>query len=64
MRVGGAAIGYSILGTCRLLGLNPVAYLSDVVPTLARGVEREDLAALMPKAWPLAHPESALEPLR
>ena len=59
-----AAIAYSILGTCRLLGLNPVAYLSDVVPKLARGVAREDLAALMPKAWLLAHPEAAMAPLR
>ena len=64
MRVGGAAIAYSILGTCRLLGLNPLAYVSDVVPTLARGVEREDLAALMPNAWLLAHPEAALVPVR
>lgn len=59
-----AAIAYSILGTCRLLGLNPVAYLSDIVPALARGVEREDLAALMPKAWLLAHPAAAMAPLR
>jgi transposase len=59
-----AAIAYSILGTCRLLGLNPVTYLSDIVPTLARGVEREDIAALMPKAWLLAHPEAAMAPLR
>lgn len=59
-----AAIAYSILSTCRLLGLNPVSYLSDIVPALARGVERDDLAALMPKAWLLAHPEAALAPLR
>jgi transposase len=59
-----AAIAYSILGTCRLLGANPVAYLSDVVPKLARGVERDGLAALMPKAWLLKHPATALAPLR
>lgn len=59
-----AAIAYSILGTCRLLGLNPVAYLSDIVPTLARGVAREDIAALMPKAWLQAHPAAAMPPLR
>lgn len=58
-----AAIAYSILGTCRLIGLNPVAYLSDIVPTLARGVEHHELAALMPKAWKLAHPEAAMAPL-
>jgi transposase len=59
-----AAIAYSILGSCRLLGLNPVTYLADIVPTLTRGVERDDLAALMPKAWLLAHPEAAVAPLR
>lgn len=58
-----AAIAYSILGTCRLLGLNPVTYLGDIVPTLARGVQRDELAALMPKAWKLAHPEAAMPPL-
>lgn len=59
-----AAIAYSILGTCRLLGLNPVVYLSDIVPTLARGVECDDIAALMPKAWLLEHPAAAMAPLR
>lgn len=59
-----AAIAYSILGTCRLIGLNPVVYLNDVLPTLARGVELEQIAALMPKAWKLAHPSAALPPLR
>jgi transposase len=58
-----AAIAYSILGTCRLIGLNPVAYLSDIVPRLACGMERHELAELMPKAWKLAHPESAMAPL-
>lgn len=59
-----AAIAYSILGTCCLLGLSPVAYLSDIVPTLARGVERDDIAALMPKAWLHAHLAAAITPLR
>jgi transposase len=59
-----AAIAYSILGTCRLLGLNPVTYLSDIVPRLARGVDRDDISALMPKAWLLDHPAAAMAPLR
>ncbi len=58
-----AAIAYSVLGTCRLIGLNPVAYLSDVLPTLARGVELQDIPALMPKSWKLAHPDAAMAPL-
>lgn len=59
-----AAVAYSILGTCRLLGLNPVSYLSDIVPKLARGLERDDLAALMPKAWLRENPAAAMAPLR
>jgi transposase len=58
-----AAIAYSVLGTCRLIALNPVAYLTDVLPTLARGVELEHIPSLMPKAWKLAHPNAALRPL-
>lgn len=58
-----AAIAYSILGTCRLIGLNPIAYLSDVLPTLARGVDLEQIPVLMPMAWKLAHPNAALRPL-
>jgi transposase len=58
-----AAIAYSVLGTCRLIGLNPIAYLADVLPTLTRGVELDQIAGLMPKAWKLAHPSAALRPL-
>jgi hypothetical protein len=58
-----AAIAYSILGTCRLIGLNPVAYLSDILPTLARGVEFDQLASLMPKAWKLANPQATMPAL-
>ena len=47
-----AAIAYSVLGTCRLLGVNPIEYLADVLPRLARGiVPARDLPALMPAAW-------------
>lgn len=59
-----AAIAYSILGTCRLIGLNPVPYLGNVLPTLARGVDLEQIPSLMPKAWKLANPSAALSPLR
>jgi len=51
-----AAIAFSILATCDLCGVNPVAYLSDVLPKLARGIEEHEVAALMPKAWKLAQP--------
>ena len=49
-----AAIAYTILGCCRLLGVNPVAYLTDVLPKLARRVRLRDVHALMPARWKAA----------
>ena len=50
-----AAIAYSILGTCRLLDINPVDYLGDILPRLTRGIFiKRDLPAMMPAAWKAA----------
>ena len=50
-----AAIAYSILGTCLLLDVNPVEYLADVLPRLARGIAiARDVPAMMPAAWKAA----------
>jgi transposase len=46
-----AAIAYTILGSCRLLGVNPVAYLTDVLPRLGRRVRLRDMPGLMPARW-------------
>ncbi|MGH8308756.1 MAG: IS66 family transposase [Steroidobacteraceae bacterium] len=47
-----AAIAYTILSSCRLAGVNPLEYLADVLPILARGgVRPADAAALLPAAW-------------
>jgi transposase len=55
-----AAIAYSILATCNLLGINPTDYLADVLPQLARGVAiARDLPRLTPAAWKAARPASA-----
>jgi hypothetical protein len=43
-----AAIAYTILGSCRLVGVNPVAYLTDILPRLGRRVRLRDLPALLP----------------
>ena len=59
-----AAIAYSVLGTCRLLGLNPVTYLASVLPDLARGIELEQLPDFMPAAFKRAHPDAAMLPMR
>lgn len=46
-----AAIAYSILGCCALADVDPVAYLSDVLPRLARRIRLRDAPDLLPHAW-------------
>jgi hypothetical protein len=46
-----AAIAFTILGCCRIIGLNPVEYLADVLPRLARPVRLRDLPELLPHRW-------------
>jgi transposase len=54
-----AAIAYSVCATCNLLDINPVEYLGDVLPRLARGVASADIASLMPSAWKSARAPAA-----
>jgi len=54
-----AAIVMSILGSCRLAGVEPVAYLTDILPRLQRDGSKE-LAAMMPAAWAVANPSKLL----
>lgn len=49
-----AAIAYSILGSCRLAGVDPLAYLSDVLPRLTRRIRLLDLPQLLPSRWATA----------
>jgi transposase len=46
-----AAIAYSILGSCRLNGVNPIHYLADILPRMARGVSNSEIPSLLPAAW-------------
>lgn len=46
-----AAIAFTILGCCRIIGLNPVEYLADVFPRLARRIRLRDLPDLLPLRW-------------
>ena len=58
-----AAIAYSVLATCALLEVNPVEYLADVLPTLARGVAvPHDIPSLMPASWKAAHAAVPAQP--
>jgi transposase len=50
-----AAVAYTILGSCTLADVNPVEYLADVLPRLARGVViARDIPLLTPAAWKAA----------
>ena len=46
-----AAIIYTVLGSCKLLGLDPNAYLRDVFDKLANGWKSSQLEELLPKQW-------------
>lgn len=49
-----AAIAYTILGCCDLAGVDPVAYLAEVLPRLARGIRLCDAPDFLPHAWKAA----------
>lgn len=49
-----AAIAYSILGSCDLAKVDPVEYLGDILPRLARGIRLVDAPSLLPAAWKAA----------
>ncbi|HEX8113967.1 MAG TPA: hypothetical protein VF516_39820, partial [Kofleriaceae bacterium] len=42
-----AAIAYTILGSCRLAGVDPREYLADVLPRLTGRIRLVDLPALL-----------------
>jgi len=47
-----AAVIYTLLGCCALVDVDPEAYLTDVLPRLARGgVTLEQARALLPHRW-------------
>lgn len=46
-----AAIAYTILACCRLAGVNPVEYLRDMLPRLARRVRLAEIHDLLPARW-------------
>ena len=46
-----AAILYSVLGTCSLLGIDPYAYMRDVLERISRGWPGSRIRELLPEAW-------------
>ncbi|XXY47523.1 transposase domain-containing protein [Sorangium sp. So ce269] len=45
------AVGYTIFGSCRMHGVNPLAWATDVIGKLQAGCSRERLDELLPDAW-------------
>jgi transposase len=46
-----AANLYSLLRTCALWGVDPLAYLTDILPKLAKGWSQDRLPELLPGRW-------------
>ncbi len=50
-----AAIAYSVIASCELVGVNPAEYLADILPRLARdGLVLRDVRDLLPAQWKAA----------
>ncbi len=50
-----AAIAYTVISTCMLAGIDPLAYLTDVFQKLAAGWPHRRLDELLPPNWAAAH---------
>jgi transposase len=46
-----SAIIYSIIGSCRRQGIDPLAYLRDVLTRLPAMTNQDDLTPLLPSSW-------------
>jgi len=58
-----AAIAYTILGSCRLVGVDPREYLADVLPRLTGRIRLVDLPSLLPSRWALKRGQTFRQPL-
>ncbi len=54
-----AAIAFTILGCCRIAGVNPIEYLTAAFPILAGRVRLMDLPDLLPHRWKLRRDAAA-----
>jgi hypothetical protein len=58
-----AAVLYSVVGTCKHLGIDPFAYLRDVLPalfTLGESPGAGELADLLPDTWQTRRPRGTI----
>ena len=56
------AVLYTVLGTCRLLHLNPEAYLQWVLPKLGTGTNKTTAQGLLPHDFAALFPEHVYKP--
>jgi hypothetical protein len=49
---------YSVIWTARMHGVDPRAYIRDVLESIAAGWPQRELRALLPDAWLAAHPNA------
>jgi transposase len=45
------AVAYSVLGTCHMNGVNPLAYLTDIIEKLQNGWPKTRLDEILPDCW-------------
>jgi transposase len=55
-----AAIAFTILGCCKLADVNPVEYLADVLPRMARRIRLRDIPDLLPARWKERRPPQSV----
>lgn len=56
------AIGYTVLASCRMHGIDPLAWTIDVIRKLQDGWSRSRLDELLPDAWAKAPPADTTTP--
>lgn len=49
------AVAYSLLGSCHMLGINPLPYLTDVIDKVQNGWPVARIDELLPDVWAAAH---------
>ena len=54
-----AAIMYSLIGGCTLNGIDPWAYIKDVLEKLSSGWPQSRISELVPANWAAAHVSAA-----
>lgn len=57
------AVGYTILGSCHMRGIDPLAYATDVIDKVQNGWPKSRLGELLPDVWRAPGREARQEPV-